>query len=40
MAATRRWDRPITKKPDDTPKLLSGGNPQIPKGDGDGPVQA
>ena len=21
------------------PKLLSGGNPQIPKGDGDGPVQ-
>jgi hypothetical protein len=22
------------------PKLLSGGNPQIPKGDGDGPVQA
>lgn len=27
-----------TKK-DDAPKLLSGGNPQIPKGDGDGPVQ-
>jgi hypothetical protein len=24
----------------DTPKLLSGGNPQIPKGEGDGPVQA
>lgn len=23
-----------------TPKLLSGGNPQIPKGDGDGPVRA
>jgi hypothetical protein len=22
------------------PKLLSGGNPQVPKGDGDGPVQA
>ncbi len=22
------------------PKLLTGGNPQIPKGDGDGPVQA
>lgn len=22
------------------PKLLSGGNPQIPKGDGEGPVQA
>ncbi|MCG8461810.1 MAG: hypothetical protein MI919_36470 [Holophagales bacterium] len=27
------------KKPAE-PKLLSGGNPQIPKGDGDGPVQA
>ena len=25
---------------DATPKLLSGGNPQIPKGEGDGPVQA
>ncbi|MDH4278228.1 MAG: DUF1801 domain-containing protein [Acidimicrobiia bacterium] len=25
---------------DAKPKLLSGGNPQIPKGDGDGPVQA
>ena len=25
---------------DDGPKLLSGGNPQIPKGEGDGPVQA
>ncbi|WP_421591778.1 DUF1801 domain-containing protein [Shinella sp. M27] len=24
----------------DKPVLLSGGNPQIPKGDGDGPVQA
>jgi len=23
-----------------TPRLLAGGNPQIPKGDGDGPVQA
>ena len=28
--------KPATKKP----ALLSGGNPQIPKGDGDGPVQA
>jgi hypothetical protein len=27
-----------TPKPDE-PNLLSGGNPQIPKGDGDGPVQ-
>ena len=25
---------------DDRPRLLSGGNPQIPKGDGDAPVQA
>lgn len=25
---------------DDGPKLLSGGNPQIPKADGDAPVQA
>lgn len=24
----------------DDVKLLAGGNPQIPKGDGDGPVQA
>lgn len=24
---------------DDVPRLLSGGNPQIPKGEGDGPVQ-
>lgn len=24
----------------DKPKLLAGGNPQIPKGEGDGPVQA
>lgn len=27
-------------KPTKTPALLSGGNPQIAKGDGDGPVQA
>src|SRR5690349_693379 len=27
------------KKPAAAPRLLSGGNPQIPKGDGDGPVQ-
>lgn len=25
----------MTKKSDDKPKLLSGGNPQIPRGDGD-----
>jgi len=28
------------KKSSGIPKLLSGGNPQIPKGDGDGPVRA
>lgn len=28
------------RKKDAGPALLSGGNPQIPKGDGDGPVQA
>ena len=28
------------KKADAGPKLLSGGNPQIGKGEGDGPVQA
>lgn len=28
------------RKHDAGPTLLSGGNPQIPKGDGDGPVQA
>ncbi|GAB3956612.1 DUF1801 domain-containing protein [Streptomyces sparsus] len=30
----------MADKPSNTPRLLSGGNPQIPKGDGDGPVQA
>lgn len=29
-----------TPSPSAKPKLLSGGNPQIPKGDGDAPVQA
>jgi hypothetical protein len=28
------------RKQDAAPKLLSGGNPQIPKGEGNGPVQA
>ncbi len=28
------------RKETPAPKLLSGGNPQIPKGEGDGPVQA
>ena len=30
----------MAKETPDKPVLLSGGNPQIPKGDGDGPVQA
>ena len=30
----------MSKSEDDGPRLLSGGNPQIPKGDGDAPVQA
>ena len=29
----------MTGKQEAAPKLLSGGNPQIPKGEGDGPVQ-
>src|SRR3954453_4875505 len=36
-----RQPRTISTMNDDAaPKLLSGGNPQIPKGEGDGPVQA
>jgi hypothetical protein len=31
---------PDTEKPAGQPRLLSGGNPQIPKGDGNEPVQA
>jgi hypothetical protein len=31
---------PASNKANDRPVLLSGGNPQIAKGDGDGPVQA
>ena len=31
---------PADKPPGDGPPLLSGGNPQIPKADGDAPVQA
>ena len=30
----------MTESNDNGPRLLSGGNPQIPKGDGDAPVQA
>lgn len=32
--------RRMEKKASEKPRLLSGGNPQIPKGDGDVPVQA
>ncbi len=33
--------RPVQpSQPERAPRLLSGDNPQIPKGDGDGPVQA
>src|SRR3954465_8175250 len=32
--------KPAAKRPAGKPKLLSGGNPQIAKADGDAPVQA
>jgi hypothetical protein len=32
--------KPAAKRAASKPTLLAGGNPQIPKGDGDGPVQA
>ena len=34
------FEWPLPRNPDGTPVLLSGGNPQVPKGDGDAPVQA
>jgi hypothetical protein len=36
----KRRGNPKSPGTADTPRLLSGGNPQIPKGDGDAPVQA
>lgn len=36
----KKSPRKATKKPTKKVKLLSGGNPQIAKGDGDAPVQA
>jgi hypothetical protein len=39
MKSSRRKSAPPPAEPGKV-KLLSGGNPQIPKGDGDGPVQA
>ncbi len=38
--AKRAASKPLAKPADGKPVLLSGGNPQIPKGDGDAPVQA
>ncbi|MBX3451854.1 MAG: DUF1801 domain-containing protein [Planctomycetaceae bacterium] len=37
--SVRSLSKPTSKAADGAPKLLSGGNPQIAKGDGDGPVQ-
>lgn len=37
---TETATRPAAGKAGDEPKLLSGGNPQIPKGDGEAPVRA
>jgi hypothetical protein len=39
-AAKPKAKKPATPSGNDSPKLLSGGNPQIAKADGDGPVQA
>lgn len=39
-SVSRRTKRDAAKRSASEPKLLSGGNPQIPKGDGDAPVQA
>lgn len=39
-AAKRSVKKSAAAKPNDKPVLLSGGNPQIPKGLGDAPVQA
>ncbi|MCB2210488.1 DUF1801 domain-containing protein [bacterium] len=35
-----RTSRPRSSQKTEQPRLLAGGNPQIPKGDGDQPVQA
>jgi len=39
-SSTKPSAQTSTKKATKTPALLSGGNPQIPKGDGDAPVEA
>ena len=38
--STKAVRKPLPQPEDGKPVLLSGGNPQIPKGDGDAPVQA
>lgn len=40
MASERSGDEAASSGADRRPRLLAGGNPQIPKGDGDAPVQA
>ena len=41
-STSKKVERKASAKPPSSaqPKLLAGGNPQIPKGEGDGPVQA
>ena len=39
-AISREKMSAVADRPSKPPKLLAGGNPQIPKGDGDAPVQA
>ncbi|MFO0588135.1 MAG: DUF1801 domain-containing protein [Polyangiaceae bacterium] len=39
-AAKKAYAKPVAKKTSATPVLLSGGNPQVGKADGDAPVQA
>ncbi len=38
--SSKKSAKRATERPPEQPRLLSGGNPQIPKGDGDAPVQA
>jgi hypothetical protein len=38
--STKVTKKPVAKRTGAKPRLLSGGNPQIAKADGDGPVQA
>lgn len=40
MASERPGPEATSADAESSPRLLSGGNPQIPKGDGDAPVQA